>query len=180
MVCCGLQAKTIKHRTESYRCFPFPSQAPDTSPFATQKSFLPNMQDSQTSANPWQDANSSIAPTQDPKTVYVMTEEIGLETFISVFSKLEATEIANNPRASRMSAYLDHLSTNYTNLPETEIQSMVSQALQRYHNETPTPEIPFNLVEKRDIPKTADKRDLENCHTEIDGAIQAMEAFSMA
>jgi hypothetical protein len=137
------------------------------------------MQDSQTSANPWQDAISSIAPTQDPNTVYVMTEEIGRETFVSVFSKLEATEIANNPRASRMSAYLDHLSTNYTNLPETEIQSMVSQALQRYHNETPTPEIPFDLVEKRDIPKAADKRDLEDCHTGIDGAMQAMEAFRM-
>jgi hypothetical protein len=138
------------------------------------------MQGSQTFSHPWQSANSSIAPTQDPKTVYVMTEEIGRETFISVFSQLEATEIANDPRASRMSAYLHHLNANYTNLPETEMQSKVSEALQRYHNDTPTPEVPFNLVEKRDIPKTADKRDLENCHTEIDGAIQAMEAFSMA
>jgi hypothetical protein len=108
-----------------------------------------------------------------------MTEEIGRETFISVFSQLEGTEIANNPRASKMSAYLHHLNTNLTKLPETEMQWMVSEALQRYHNETPTPEIPFDLVEKRDIPKTADIRDLQYCHTEIDGATQAMEAFRM-
>jgi hypothetical protein len=152
------------------------------------------MQGSQTSNNPWQDANSSVAPTDATNTVYVVTEKIFGETLISVYSGLNETQISKNPKASQLSAKLDYLNTNSANI--YDMSSRVSTALGEYKTNSTAfegynpdnPTIHFNLVDKSTVPENAGQRDLEICkrtvdtvdpQVAVDEATEALEGFKM-